>query len=324
MKTSLLAYTLISVSILTGCIEEDSDSNSESENVGVFIDSPVKGLAYTSGDLSGFTDEAGRFNYEPGKSVQFSLGAVLLPAVQPKAAIHISDLYSGGIDDERTINLARLLLAIDSTEDDLIVINQLTIDAATDINLGGLDFASNSFDADVANFIAQASARALPSVQEAQEHIQDTKAEVEGLLTGCGSECVPKAAYREYTGAISPRFGQINVPLNTSIKINLDQDFPLDLDQVHVEMFGLPTGSYENCRIDWPGFRCGSLGTESYSLLNLHIVFGQNAIIENQSVTLAVSETLRSGHTYVVHVYAGGGDDDPYDYKTWWNFSTAQ
>ncbi len=325
MKLSLLAYTLISASLLTACIDEESDSDSGSDNIGVFIDSPVKGLAYASGSVSGFTDDAGRFNYESGESVQFSMGAITLPAVQPKAAIHISDLYSGGINDERTINLARLFLAIDASDDEgLIVINQSTIDAATEINVGSLDFSSASFDADVANFIAESGAHALPSAQEAKDHIAETKAEVEGLLTGCGNECVPKATFREYTGPISPRFGEINVPVNTNVSITLDQDFPLNLTQVNVEMFGLPVDSYENCRIDWPGFRCASIGIDSYSLPDLHIVFGENANIDNQTVNFSVSETLNSGYTYVVHVFADGGENDSYSYKTWWNFNTVE
>jgi len=45
---------------------------------GVFIDSPVKGLRWVSGDISGTTDVNGTFQYKNGATVQFYIGDILI------------------------------------------------------------------------------------------------------------------------------------------------------------------------------------------------------------------------------------------------------
>src|SRR5690606_32424307 len=49
---------------------------------GVFVDSPVAGLSYTtSSDLSGVTDDQGRYEYNEGDTVTFSIGELVLGTV---------------------------------------------------------------------------------------------------------------------------------------------------------------------------------------------------------------------------------------------------
>ncbi len=40
------------------------------------------------------------------------------------------------------------------------------------------------------------------------------------LLADCGSACVQRAAFKEYTGVISPRLAQVNVPWDTTMLIH--------------------------------------------------------------------------------------------------------
>lgn len=53
-----------------------SDNGSSSVIQGVFIDSPVMGLAYRTATRSGLTDSSGTFEYLAGESVAFSLGGI--------------------------------------------------------------------------------------------------------------------------------------------------------------------------------------------------------------------------------------------------------
>ncbi len=139
------------------------------------------------------------------------------------------------------------------------------------------------------------------------------------LLADCGSACVQRAAFKEYTGVISPRFAQVNVPWDTTVSITLDEDFPLDLTKVNMEMFGVPTDAYENYRVDWTGFRCDSHGVESYNLANLDIQVETIASTVDRTITFTFPNSLKAENIYVVHIYAGGLDGE-YDYKTWWLF----
>ncbi len=72
----LLPSLLISSFLLAGCDfgdDNDLDSAFDEEGVGFFIDSPVQGLSYVSSSHSGVTDAFGRFDYEGGESITFSL-----------------------------------------------------------------------------------------------------------------------------------------------------------------------------------------------------------------------------------------------------------
>jgi len=48
---------------------------------GVFSDSPVAGLSYTTPTVSGVTDADGLFTYRDGETVVFSIGNLALPEV---------------------------------------------------------------------------------------------------------------------------------------------------------------------------------------------------------------------------------------------------
>lgn len=63
-------------------------------NTGVFLDSPVKGLRYATPTLSGITDVDGRFNYNDGEVVTFSLGGTTIGSTPGSATVTPFSLYS--------------------------------------------------------------------------------------------------------------------------------------------------------------------------------------------------------------------------------------
>lgn len=358
MMSMILRWTLLltSMLLLNACLDfskDDDDDDKkgdrpdEEDGIGYFIDSPVQGLTYQSSSYSGTTDEDGRYEYEEGETVTFKLGSLILGSVTAAKAIHVSDLFDDPeADDTDTLNLARLLLTLDSDADSDNGI-QLSAAAISEANStefpSGLDFGSASFALDVANYIAQsgvtnASVSALISAQDAQDHLEFTLAEAEGLKAGCGNECVPRAVFNEYVESVSPRHGETGV-LSTisSISIDMTADYDEDMNDLTIEIFGLPTSSnYENCRIDWSGFKC--TGFTNQTIFDLHDtilqILNYDTGVVNQEIEFSVNQTtkvltvtlntsLKPNHQYTVHVFNDGesGDDD--DDKTWWQFTTG-
>ena len=350
MPILFLVSPLILLLSLTAC-GGSSDSNKsknshpqEQEGVGYFIDSPVQGLTYTSTSYSGTTDELGRYDFAKGEAVTFKLGTITLGSSTSAKAIHVSDLFDDPeADDTETINLARLLLTLDSNADadDGIQLSAAAISEANLINFSnGIDFSSSSFDADVANYISKngvvaASVTSLVSAQDATEHLAYTIAEVEGLNAGCGIKCVPRAAFKTDIESVTPRHGEANVsPLTQSISIDMDSTYDGALENVYVEIFGLPvTAGYENCRIDWPGFTCDTFTNntifdlfDSGTLQILNDVGSEISVSINQTtkvLTVTLITALRSNNQYTVHVFNDGADGDDDNYKTWWQFTTS-
>lgn len=84
--------------------------------VGVFVDAPVEGASYTlSTGQVGVTDSQGRFRYDTGASVTFSVGGVTLPSTVAKAEVTPVDLVGATTpDDPRAVALARFLQTADA------------------------------------------------------------------------------------------------------------------------------------------------------------------------------------------------------------------
>lgn len=316
--------TLLALSSLVACIDGSSDDDEvkaslEQEGVGFFIDSPVQGLTYTSSSHSGTTDALGRFDYEAGESIIFSIGDINLPAVTASKAIHVSDLYSGGLSDTATINLARLLLTIDSDSDsdNGIQLSSTITSSAANSALSNLNFSDSdaAFQSAVLSYAGN-----LVSVVDATDHITETKKEAEGLLAGCGNECVPRVALMESIVNVFPRHAQQAVPVASDISITFAADFETDLSEMNVEMFAVSLNTYDNCRIDWPGLRCDDLGVDSYDITT-HIITDSTRTVTGKTVDFAI-EDLHRNSLYIVHIFHDGeaGDDD--NYKTWWLFYT--
>ena len=107
---------LIGALCLAGCGGGGGGSGSPS---GVFLDSAVSGLTTTSGALVDETDAQGRFSYNSGQIVMFSIGDVVLGLAQGQAVMTPVDLISGAVDemDDGVTNIARFLQTLDLDQD---------------------------------------------------------------------------------------------------------------------------------------------------------------------------------------------------------------
>ncbi|WP_136680590.1 hypothetical protein [Neptunomonas sp. XY-337] len=83
---------------------------------GVFLDSPVEGLYYTAGDMTGYTDNEGRFYYPEGSTVSFAMGDISLGSALGNAILTPKSLLPGLENrlDRRLTNQLRLLQTLDS------------------------------------------------------------------------------------------------------------------------------------------------------------------------------------------------------------------
>ncbi|MDO6694671.1 hypothetical protein Q4574_15345 [Aliiglaciecola sp. 3_MG-2023] len=94
---------------LTAC----SDSDDSGELIeGVFLDSAVEGLQYTTGTTSGITDDEGTFLYSEGDTVTFSIGNIQLGTVTGDAIVSPYSFATTNSTDI-AINIARFLQTLD-------------------------------------------------------------------------------------------------------------------------------------------------------------------------------------------------------------------
>ena len=86
---------------------------------GVFGSTPIAGANYASGNLRGVTGSKGEFDYEPGTTVQFSIGDIALgKAVDGKSLITAADLVTDdAVNTSADVNIKRLLKSLDADPD---------------------------------------------------------------------------------------------------------------------------------------------------------------------------------------------------------------
>ena len=149
------------VALLTGC-----GGGEDNLETAYLVDSAVKGVNYRCGDESGVTGADGSFEFKPGQSCTFSIGATQFVVDADKLSIGKKvtpfDIFSG--DDEKAINLARMLQSLDS---DGNTSNGIEITAATHAMIKNtIDFGSD-FDTD---FTAETNMTAI-SASTAIEHL---------------------------------------------------------------------------------------------------------------------------------------------------------
>ena len=86
--------------------------------VGQFKDANVAGLHYASGGQSGVTISEGRFTYEVGETVTFSLGGVVLGEAESKSVVTPIDLVKQGSSSSAPVlNVVQILLLLDEDGD---------------------------------------------------------------------------------------------------------------------------------------------------------------------------------------------------------------
>jgi hypothetical protein len=157
-----------------------------------FIDSPVEGLEYTIGALSGITDNAGRFEYVQGADVTFKVGGIVLGTATVAPVMTPVELVPNGIGvtDPTVTNIARFLQTID---DDAIPTNGITITDPVRAAAAGrsinFDQPTISFEDDVdvqnaVNALTQATTSGQRALLDALTAQQNLTTAIEGLLAG--------------------------------------------------------------------------------------------------------------------------------------------
>ncbi len=172
-----------------------SSNNTPSAETGVFTDSPVKGLYYSTPTQSGLTNADGEFKYLPGETVTFKLGGTVLGSTQAGTIITPFDL--AGIlpvrtqreitsklssDDfnsfDRVVNIATLLQTFDVDGDpsnniDLGNAHKLLKNTSINLYVKARSFELRSDLADAKNIAGIINVRGFePSVQHLYESLE--------------------------------------------------------------------------------------------------------------------------------------------------------
>jgi len=199
MKRILIS--VLSVALLAGCGSSGGGSSSDSSGnggsnagpgnpppannqiSGCFVDNPVAGLSYRSGNGSGLTSAEGC--YTAAGTIDFLIGDILLGSAAVGDFITPVDLVPGAGNEAdpaanaRVTNLSRLLQTLDAAANTAngIQLSEQARAAGTGRALN-FDQSIEDFEQDpaVQAFLAAAGAPALVPAGQAQAHLQNARA----------------------------------------------------------------------------------------------------------------------------------------------------
>jgi len=140
--------------------------------IGVFIDSAVEGLSYSTPTQAGTTNAEGEFSYLAGEVVTFQIGATVLGSAMGAEQLTPVDIAS---DANSTVNVARLLQSLDGdgNPDNGIVITDVAMSSTIllDFSLEPDTFSTN---VDVINLVANSgsTSTSLIGTTEAIDHLE--------------------------------------------------------------------------------------------------------------------------------------------------------
>jgi len=152
---------------------------------GVFLDSAVQGLSYSTPTQQGITDENGEFDFLDGEIVTFSIGGIVLGSGTAKTIMTPVDLVASASThtDPEVTNISRFLQTLDDDGDPSngILITEAVRTAAAgnainfiqSIALFGADSSVQTIVSTLTS-LTTAGQRPLVSVQAAQVHLLDT------------------------------------------------------------------------------------------------------------------------------------------------------
>jgi len=115
---NFIGMALITSAFLAGCGSDSGSpivaANNTTTNTGVFLDSAVEGLEYSTATQSGITDSNGTFKYLDGEEVEFRIGGITLGKVVGGSILSPLDLAgTNSPHNERVVETLRLLQSID-------------------------------------------------------------------------------------------------------------------------------------------------------------------------------------------------------------------
>ena len=115
-------YLILATSIMVAGCSGGGGSNTATQtstpNTGVFLDSAVEGIDYSTSTASGTTNANGEFQYNDGETVTLSIGDIDLPPATGGSVITPLDLVNTqNVNDTSVVNIARLLQSLDTDGD---------------------------------------------------------------------------------------------------------------------------------------------------------------------------------------------------------------
>ena len=197
VRNCLLFILMILLLFVISCSSSSDGSDgsgaatSSATSSGIFVDSPVSGLQYNTGTQSGLTDGNGRFFFQEGETVTFSIGDLVLGSGVARQVLTPVEIVVGAIhaNDLKVINLCRLLQSLDVDGDpsngieipaaarelllsgDTIDFDQSLTDFGNDPTVQALLQALNNM-----GIYPDIGGRQLVSAAEALQHLQGTLA----------------------------------------------------------------------------------------------------------------------------------------------------
>lgn len=163
---------------IVSCSSSSSTSGDNAVLTGVFVDSAVGGVLYSSSTQTGVTNQNGEFQYIDGESITFSIGSLDFPELVAQAEISPVNMSpTESIDDNVTINIARLLQSMDVDNNPN---NGISISETASSSAIPLDFSQSpsefSNDPDVINLVANSgsSSAVLIAPEVAIAHLSNT------------------------------------------------------------------------------------------------------------------------------------------------------
>jgi hypothetical protein len=180
-KNSALLIMILSLAAC-GSGSDDSAPTSGTLLTGVFVDSAVEGLRYETDTQSGTTNNLGEYNYMPGETVTFSIGAIVLGAAPASGVVTPLSLVpdATSANDVKVNNIVRLLLSLDSDgdPDNGISISSDITTAATNVVVD-FSVADLSVDQGVVALLDAFPAITLVDETKAKSHFNQTLALLE-------------------------------------------------------------------------------------------------------------------------------------------------
>ena len=193
-KIAFLFIILAGITTITACSSGSSSTVTSADGegnanflTGVFLDSPVEGLHYQTGTLSGFTDEHGTFMYHEGETVTFMIGNYQLGTAPGSHIMTPIDLVPGAVDElhPTVTNMIRLLQSLDhdGNLENGITITELMhaemTDRMIDIHKGIHEFEDYDMEAlfnslNMLGAFSNGDNRYLMTPVEAQNHFRQT------------------------------------------------------------------------------------------------------------------------------------------------------
>ena len=101
--------------LCAGCLSDGGSGTSVETLDGIFVDSPVGGLTYTTPSQSGITDADGKFRFNEGEKVTFLIEDVVLGEGLGASQMTPIDLVEGADNENHpeVINISRFLISLD-------------------------------------------------------------------------------------------------------------------------------------------------------------------------------------------------------------------